>query len=119
MHIPDKMYFRIGEVSRLTKIQPYILRYWESEFNIIKPHKSASNQRVYKRSDVEIILEIKRLLYKERYTLEGVKRKIRDIVKDMKSRQLALELTEKSEKKYFKTIEMVKRELMDIKKMLK
>ncbi|MBI5683288.1 MAG: MerR family transcriptional regulator [Deltaproteobacteria bacterium] len=118
VQIPAKLYFRIGEVSKITKVQPYVLRYWEAEFNIVKPHKSVSNQRVYTRRDVELILEIKRLLYKERYTLDGAKRKVREIVKEMKNRQMALELASKDEKRYFKTIEAVKRELMAIKEML-
>jgi len=75
-NIPDKLYFKIGEVSKITRVKPYVLRYWESEFKIISPLKSKSKQRVYRRKDVELILEIKRLLYDERYTLEGAKSKI-------------------------------------------
>jgi len=77
--IPDKLYFKIGEVAKITKVQPYVLRYWESEFNLIKPKKSLSKQRIYSRRDLEHILQIKRLLHKERYTLEGAKKKLREI----------------------------------------
>jgi DNA-binding transcriptional MerR regulator len=71
--IPDKLYFKIGEVSQITGVEPYVLRYWESEFKIINPDRSRSKQRLYTRKDLELILEIKRLLYEERYTIEGAK----------------------------------------------
>ncbi|MEW6409146.1 MAG: MerR family transcriptional regulator, partial [Nitrospirota bacterium] len=64
----DKLFYRIGEVSKLTGIAPYILRYWESEFSFLKPRKNNSGQRVYLKKDIELILEIKKLLYEERYT---------------------------------------------------
>jgi len=74
--IPDKLYFRIGEVSRITGVRPHVLRYWESEFPQIAPKKSGRGQRLYRRKDVETILEVKRLLYEERYTIEGARRKL-------------------------------------------
>ena len=74
--IPDKLYFKIGEVSQITGIEPYVLRYWESEFRIISPERSRSKQRLYTRKDLDMILEIKRLLYKERYTIEGAKKRL-------------------------------------------
>ncbi len=74
--LPDKLYFRIGEVSRLTGVRPHVLRYWETEFPMIAPKKSGRGQRLYRRKDVELILEIKRLLYEERYTIEGARRKL-------------------------------------------
>ena len=61
--IPDKLYFRIGDVSRLAGVQPYVLRYWETEFPTISPKKSGTGHRLYRRKDVEMVLEIKRLLY--------------------------------------------------------
>jgi DNA-binding transcriptional MerR regulator len=72
--IPDKLYFRIGEVAKLAGVQPYVLRYWETEFPAIEPKKSGSNHRLYRRKDVETILEIKRLLYDKRYTIEGARK---------------------------------------------
>ncbi|MBT3181562.1 MAG: MerR family transcriptional regulator, partial [Deltaproteobacteria bacterium] len=69
--IPNKLYFRIGEVSKLIGVEPYVLRYWESEFQDIKPSKSKSGQRLYKRRDVELLQKIKELLYEERYTING------------------------------------------------
>ena len=70
----SKIFYKIGEVSRLTKVPAYVLRFWESQFAFLKPKKSGGNQRLYVRRDIETILEIKRMLYEEGHTLEGVKR---------------------------------------------
>lgn len=78
--IPDKLYFRIGEVARLTGIQPYILRYWESEFPLLQPKKSGTGQRLYRKRDIEIILKIKQLLYDLRYTIAGARRRLQEEV---------------------------------------
>ncbi len=78
--IPDKLYFRIGEVARLTRIQPYILRYWESEFPLLQPKKSGTGQRLYRKRDIEIVLNIKQLLYDWRYTIAGARRQLQDEV---------------------------------------
>src|SRR5437764_11646905 len=72
--IPNKLYFRIGEVSRLAGIKPYVLRFWETEFPAIEPKKSGTGHRLYRRKDVELVLEIKRLLYEKRYTIEGARK---------------------------------------------
>lgn len=72
--IPEKRYFRIGEVSALTSIESYVLRYWETEFPKIKPARSRSGQRLYKRRDIEIILQIKDLLYQKKFTIAGAKK---------------------------------------------
>lgn len=80
--IPDKLYFRISEVSKLTGLEPYVLRYWESEFKMIKPIRTKSRHRLYKRKDLEIILEIKKLLYEEQYTIAGAKKRLEEIVKE-------------------------------------
>jgi len=74
--IPDKLYFRIGDVSRLAGVKPYVLRYWETEFPAIAPKKSGTGQRLYRRKDVELILEIKHLLYEKRFTIEGARKAI-------------------------------------------
>jgi DNA-binding transcriptional MerR regulator len=74
--IPDKLYFRIGDVSRLAGVKPYVLRYWESEFPSISPKKSGTGHRLYRRKDVELILEIKHLLYEKRFTIEGARKAI-------------------------------------------
>src|SRR5271168_4553712 len=72
--IPDKLYFRIGEVSRLAGIKPYVLRFWETEFPGLGPKKSGTGHRLYRRKDVELVLEIKRLLYDKRFTIEGARK---------------------------------------------
>jgi DNA-binding transcriptional MerR regulator len=74
--IPDKLYFRIGDVSRLAGVKPYVLRYWETEFPVISPKKSGTGHRLYRRKDVEVILEIKHLLYEKRFTIEGARKTI-------------------------------------------
>jgi len=75
--IPDKLYFKIGEVSSLLEVQPYVLRYWETEFDVLKPNKAPSRHRLYKREDVELLLDIKRLLYTEGHTIEGARKKLK------------------------------------------
>jgi DNA-binding transcriptional MerR regulator len=77
--IPGKLYFKIGEVAKIIGVKPYVLRYWETEFAIIRPGKTRSNHRLYRRRDVETLLEIKRLLHDERYTIEGAKRRLKGI----------------------------------------
>jgi len=78
MRIPDdKRYFRIGEVSRIIGVEPYVLRYWESEFSQIRPARADSKQRTYQKRDLELIMEIKRLLYDEKLTIEGAKKRLK------------------------------------------
>ncbi|OGW39288.1 MAG: MerR family transcriptional regulator [Nitrospirae bacterium GWD2_57_9] len=73
---PSKLFYRIGEVSRITGLEPYVLRYWETEFPQIKPDKGNSKQRLYKKKDLDTILEIKNLLYKEGFTISGARKKL-------------------------------------------
>lgn len=70
----SKVFYKIGEVSEIAKLPAYVLRFWESEFSFLKPKKSRGNQRLYVQRDIETVLEIKRMLYEEGYTLAGVKR---------------------------------------------
>lgn len=72
--IPDKLYFRIGEVARLSGLPAYVLRFWETEFPQLKPHKGGTGQRLYRKRDVELVLEIKRLLYEQKFTIPGARR---------------------------------------------
>lgn len=74
--VPDRLYFRIGEVSAITRVPPYVLRYWESEFPALQPRKSGGGQRLYRKRDVVLLLEIKKLLYQERYTVAGAKKRL-------------------------------------------
>jgi DNA-binding transcriptional MerR regulator len=71
---PDKLFLRIGEVARLAGIKPYVLRFWETEFGGLGPKKSGTGHRLYRRKDVEMVLEIKRLLYEKRFTIEGARK---------------------------------------------
>ena len=73
---PNKLFYRIGEVSRLTGLEPYVLRYWETEFPQLRPEKGKSGQRLYKKKDLDHILRIKQLLYEEGYTISGAKKKM-------------------------------------------
>ena len=75
--IPDKLYFRIGEVSRLCGLPSYVLRFWETEFNQLKPSKSGTGQRMYRKIDVENVLRIKKLLYEEGFTIAGARQQLR------------------------------------------
>ncbi len=78
VQIPDnRRYFRIGEASRIVGVEPYVLRYWESEFHQLKPSRADSKQRTYQRRDLETLLEIKRLLYEERMTIEGARLRLK------------------------------------------
>ncbi len=74
--IPNKLFFKIGEVCEITDTQPYVLRYWESEFPALAPAKNSSGQRIYRRKDIETVLRIKQLLYDEGFTIAGAKKKL-------------------------------------------
>ena len=73
---PEKLFYKIGEVSRVVGVESYVLRYWETEFSFLNPRKSKSGQRIYAKNDVDLILKIKHLLYEEKYTIDGVRRKL-------------------------------------------
>jgi|APSaa5957512622_1039677.scaffolds.fasta_scaffold333796_1 DNA-binding transcriptional MerR regulator len=79
--IPDKLYFKIGEVAKILGLEPYVLRYWETEFPEISPVKSKSRQRLYRRQDVELISQIRDLLYRQNFTIKGAKKKVKDLKK--------------------------------------
>jgi DNA-binding transcriptional MerR regulator len=74
--IPNKLFFKIGEVCEITDTQPYVLRYWESEFQALAPAKNSSGQRIYRRKDIETVLRIKQLLYEEGFTIAGAKKRL-------------------------------------------
>lgn len=79
--IPEKAYFRIGEVSRILGVEPYVVRYWETEFKSIRPERSSSSQRLYRRKDLEQLLLIKDLLYNKKFTISGARQKLLDMKK--------------------------------------
>ena len=75
--IPDKLFFKIGEVAELAGIEQHVLRYWEEEIESLNPKKNKSGQRLYQKKDIELIFEIKQLLYAEKFTLAGARKKIK------------------------------------------
>ncbi len=92
--IPNRRYFRIGEVSALTGIESYVLRYWETEFPGIRPARSSSGQRLYRKQDIEIVLKIRDLLHTKRYTIEGAKQHLTKRQKDTSSSSQSITLEE-------------------------
>ncbi len=111
--IPEKFYFKIGEVSSLLGVKPYVVRFWESEFNLT-PSKNRSRHRVYKRQEVETLLEIKRLLYDERFTIEGAQKKLKNRLKE-RHKQLDLEL---KDNRYKTALKRLKEDLVKIRDIL-
>src|ERR1044071_4621721 len=88
--IPEKLFFKIGEVCELIKVQPHVLRYWETEFPMLAPQKNRAGQRVYRRKDVEMVLRIRDLLYEEKFTIAGAKKKLQDELRtSSRSRQVS------------------------------
>lgn len=114
--LPDKLYFKIGEVAKIVGVKPYVLRYWETEFSILRPGKSRSRHRLYRRRDVETLLEIRRLLYDERFTIEGAKKHLKGTARvQEKKKQLALPLPERN---YRDALVKLKREVESLYKLL-
>ena len=83
--VPQKTYYRIGEVAQITGIKAYVLRYWETEFRAVAPPKSRSGQRTYRRREIEAILLVKRLLYEQRFTIPGARRRLNEILREGRS----------------------------------
>ncbi len=113
-YIPNKLYFKIGEVSSIAEVEPYVLRYWESEFKAIKPSRTQSKQRIYRKKDVELILEIKKMLYEEKLTIAGAQKKLRELNSKGK-KQLRFDFNKKDQRKILREI---KNELMAIRELL-
>jgi DNA-binding transcriptional MerR regulator len=87
--IPEKQYFKIGEVSEILDVEPYVLRYWESEFKILKPTRTRARQRLYHKKDLELLLEIKHLLYDEKFTIAGAKKRLQEMKKQSSAEKRA------------------------------
>lgn len=113
--IPNKLFFKIGEVSAITGVEPYVLRYWESEFKDINPSRTQSHQRIYRRKDVELILEIKKILYEDKFTIAGAQRRLQALKSENK-KQLNLDFTVK--KDHQKMLREIKEELKALRKLL-
>jgi DNA-binding transcriptional MerR regulator len=102
--LPNKLFYRIGEVSRLTGLEPYVLRYWETEFPQIKPDKGRSGQRLYKKKDLDTILQVKQLLYNDGFTIAGARKKLNG--KD--DREAAETVIESAKKELREILEILK-----------
>lgn len=108
--IPDKLAFKIGEVAELLDVKPYVLRYWETEFEILKPKKSKHNQRMYERKDVENLLLIKKLLYRDRFSIEGARSALKKLRKDnvrVKQIKTISEQLEEAKERVYELIEEI------------
>ena len=114
----ERLYYRIGEVSRITGLKAHVLRYWESEFKVIKPFKSGSLQRLYRRKDLDLILRIKKLLYEEKFTIAGAKRKIRDLERMENAHAKAKPVESRPERGVHELLTTIREELKGISKML-
>ena len=114
----ERLYYRIGEVSRITGLKPHVLRYWESEFKVIRPYKGGSLQRLYRKKDLDLILKIKKLLYEDGFTIAGAKKKIRDLEKAA-NQQMKLGVIERgSNGKNSQLLDAIREELRGIRNML-
>jgi DNA-binding transcriptional MerR regulator len=111
--IPDQFYFKIGEVSQILAVQPYVVRFWETEFHLT-PAKNRSRHRVYNRQELDTLIEIRRLLYEERFTIEGARTKLKEKFKE-KNKQMKLSWEDKSQKAL---LQRVKKDLTKIREML-
>ncbi len=98
--IPEgKRFFRIGEASRIIGVEPYVLRYWEKEFPQLRPKRRAdSKHRTYERKDIELLLHIKKLLYEEKMTIQGARKRLREREKNRKRREIIREVKEELNK---------------------
>jgi DNA-binding transcriptional MerR regulator len=118
--IPDKLYFKIGEVSELLGVEAYVLRYWESEFPVLSPKKSGTGHRLYRRKDVELLLRIKHLLYDKRFTIEGARQSLHSEAKAPKGPK-ALRAPKRVQAELFSADPLpdIRRELQEILLLLK
>src|ERR1700752_4211875 len=113
--IPDKLYFKIGEVSEPLGVEPYVLRYWESEFPVLSPKKSGTGHRLYRRKDVEMLLRIKHLLYDRRFTIDGARQFLQAEAKNAHQKDIKQE----QQVLFSDPVPEIRRELAEILKMLK
>ncbi|MGC2111575.1 MAG: MerR family transcriptional regulator [Candidatus Korobacteraceae bacterium] len=111
--IPDKLYFRIGEVARLCRLPAYVLRFWETEFPLLSPVKSNTGQRMYRQRDVENVLRIKKLLYEEGFTIAGARQHLKEETKPAQ-RQSGLPFPKKSSDAQLKKVRQGLQEILGI-----
>jgi DNA-binding transcriptional MerR regulator len=117
--LPDKLFYKIGEVSRIAGVEPYVLRYWETEFPFLKPRKNKSGQRVYIKKDLEMIIQVKKMLYQERYTIEGVRKRFGENIHKPSETRAFSESGVKDRRNPAEAIGIVKKRLREIIKQLK
>lgn len=112
---PDKLFYKIGEVSRIVDVEPYVLRYWETEFPFLRPRKNKSGQRVYVKKDIELLLTIKNLLYQERYTIEGVRKQLggSSVVSESRTSRDSLKKEERHPQQILEHVKQRLREIID------
>ena len=108
-NIPDKLYFKIGEVSGIVGVDPHVLRYWESEFKVIRPQRASSKQRLYRREDIENLIRIRELLYDQGFTIAGARQAMKEEKKS--GVKIGVESPER-------LVRALKSELNDLKKIL-
>ena len=116
--ITDKLFFRIGEVSQIVGVEPYVLRYWESEFKALSPKKSGTGQRMFRRKDVELLLEIKRLLYDKKFTIEGARLALSELPRNVKNSTKSSASTQTELFPAESPLPHIRRELSEILKLL-
>lgn len=114
--IPDRLGFKIGDVSDLLEIKQYILRYWEQEFDLLKPKKAANNQRLYTKKDVENAFLIKKLLYRDRFSIEGARQALRDVKFALKKEKNFSSAIQKMDEKNSDMIQQVQSFVRDVQK---
>jgi len=107
--IPEKAYFRIGEVSKILNVEPYVIRYWETEFKTVKPSRTKTDQRLYRKKDVEELLTIRNLLYEKRFTISGAKQQLLKIRSEEEPR---------TPSDHKEKLILIKKELQQIRKMM-
>jgi len=112
--IPDKLFFRIGEVSTMLGVEPYVLRYWETEFPSLSPKKSGTGHRLYRRKDVELLLRIKHLLYEKRFTIDGARQFLHE-----EARSAHKEIKQEQQILFSDPLPEIRRELSEILKLMK
>ena len=111
---PEKMFYKIGEVSRILKVKPFVIRYWESEFKQLRPSKNGTGQRVFRKKDILLLLRIKELLYEELYTIPGAKKRLQKDRREMKK----IQVTDEKSAKIRDKLQNHKNKLVEIKTFL-
>ncbi len=119
MPSPDKLFYKIGEVGKITGVEPYVLRYWETEFHFLRPRKNKAGQRVYVKKDLDLIMQVKKMLYQERYTIEGVRKRFGEGALKVAEPEAASDRKMSSSQDPAEVIKFVKKRIKEILEQLK